>query len=1460
MKASAAGSQSQKGTVAPATSDAAALPKSARPAVASAGGHSGSTLQRPQKADRPLPARAVSADRMPRPASVTTGAAPAGCATDTTTARPVAARTPSASVAGGAGATIQPLPAAGRPPVARADTADRRPQPSSGATSAALAGAKHTGRKPLSSAARLSAASMGADAGATRQTLPAAARPPSAKVVSEDRPSRPASSGSTGTAKALPEVVRPPAVSAGGDAWATMQPPPAALRARSTSAGNNAGSLSQPSRGATGAAPTAVKPIGRQPQQASRKGGALDATSPGGTESAAREWPRSAATGPWGALNPGKVRILWRPKTPQPLSEEVTNPIKPTRPTLNANASTRWLSPELTRRAVDAASEASEWCNRIWSTVCGSAGCKPSTTQPPPSLPPRGRDSFGSAAPTDLATALRDGPGPSIVKHSRARHASVAPLVTDTISPATPTSPRKSWLPGKGGGLAEEAGFRARREASPAYLFSMEQLALQGFAPLETGGGGDCFFRALSFLLTDTEEHHLTVRKILSDHFDLSKPFLLEIGHPAWSLDDIARRLRKPGEDGTGEASTMAAEVFERPVKVWGVDANPHEPDFTTAPTRWDRAGKSAETNPPLRLAFYESPDFKDRLRAAQLLAAGMEEGSPAKLAATEAISNMGGGHYDALRPLRANERHGMRQAAVQARAEAIRSRRAMLTEAQLLDISPGLKPDRWDGVGTGRRHGMEEPSVAGLRAILTAHLAEEQLEMAPIRSQTPNIWQAVADQIFICDEEASVEQVQELQTAVIQLTSQCRDWQLAGSPERLITLHAVTLLLQRPALIFEVVNGALDTSHTAYDSMLQTDTDALLLAWTIDTISAVHSSSIAPDSSRNTPPKLSLDAFRALARDRLADDGVNLNGTDSQGAVPDVQCCGASGGGSSAAEAARPAVAPPAVAARHAAVSMARVSARAVERSLLTARRAREAASGARTGRGPPLLPIPEGPPSSAERGIANRNMMDRVGPPALPQHSGGGTAAGRWQRTVTVPGHIQLEDWLEDPDGNPSNKASLLCVFTGSRQEEGSHLLAGMEALGWSGTVRIQKRPYPMVIPARGPLGAAANAAEIGELLAFKMFTFDGTLRASMWGQNGTKQPWRDIGGIRVYTHLDAAPPGEAAQRQRWGAGLSITGFICNIGRIQPLSTRDKLKLTHQALITAPLEQARADAAQALMALQIPPWTCLKGIHTYVQDNAVMAVVVIRTDDEHRLITAPAWSKLGGDLQAVSRIVYDRWGLFWGPKLATTTPPTISGTAGGHGGRPTQHGTAPGAPGGRGTAPAQPPAARSDLEAPTEVDPNTRLQDRMDALALAFEERMAIIQQSTAASAESARAALALETDAKFRALETAQRESVTAAEAAREAQSLAHSALQGRLNAIELAQVETSQVIASNQQSIMTFLLAQEERANKRRRIRDDGTALCPLSPAAAPARIEVSQSNADMAAAAHVATVG
>ena len=88
----------------------------------------------------------------------------------------------------------------------------------------------------------------------------------------------------------------------------------------------------------------------------------------------------------------------------------------------------------------------------------------------------------------------------------------------------------------------------------------------------------------------------------------------------------------------------MAAEVFERPVKVWGVDANPNEPDFTTAPTRWDRAGKSAETNPPLRLAFYESPDFKDRLRSAQLLAAGMEKGSPAKLAATEAISNMGGG------------------------------------------------------------------------------------------------------------------------------------------------------------------------------------------------------------------------------------------------------------------------------------------------------------------------------------------------------------------------------------------------------------------------------------------------------------------------------------------------------------------------------------------------------------------------------------------------------------------------------------------------------------------------------------------------------------------------------------------------------------------------------------------------------------------------------------------------
>ena len=146
-----------------------------------------------------------------------------------------------------------------------------------------------------------------------------------------------------------------------------------------------------------------------------------------------------------------------------------------------------------------------------------------------------------------------------------------------------------------------------------------------------------------------------------------------------------------------------------------------------------------------------------------------------------------------------------------------------------------------------------------------------------------------------------------------------------------------------------------------------------------------------------------------------------------------------------------------------------------------------------------------------------AARSIHSRVG--ASPPRDESVDAPGSThQRQVTVPGTIHLEDWLDDPDGGKAS-APLLCIFTGTRQEEGTQLLEALEALGLSGTVRIQKRPCPMTTP-----GISQSS-----FLAFKVFTFDNRLREAIWGGKKPAQPWRDIGGLRVYTHLDAAPPGE-------------------------------------------------------------------------------------------------------------------------------------------------------------------------------------------------------------------------------------------------------------------------------------------------------------------------------------------
>ena len=284
---------------------------------------------------------------------------------------------------------------------------------------------------------------------------------------------------------------------------------------------------------------------------------------------------------------------------------------------------------------------------------------------------------------------------------------------------------------------------------------------------------------------------------------------------------------------------------------------------------------------------------------------------------------------------------------------------------------------------------------------------------------------------------------------------------------------------------------------------------------------------------------------------------------------------------------------------------------------SLLQAQAARSAASAAR---------------SIHSRMGASPPRSENVVAPLPPHH-----------RQVIVPGTINLEDWLDDPDGGKAS-APLLCVFTGSRQEEGTQLLEALEALGLSGTVRIQKRPCPMVTP-----GISQSS-----FLAFKVFTFDNHLRAAVWGGKKPSQPWRDIGGMRVYTHLDAAPPGEGQHRQLWAKSLASQGYWKRMSSPPRLTSRARLGCSPAQINEEPLAKARKSAAAELATCNIPGWSCIKGLHSYMNDDGIFVVAVVPEGGVNFPPASQGWAKIEDGDGMATRVVFDRWGLFWGPERA--------------------------------------------------------------------------------------------------------------------------------------------------------------------------------------------------------------
>jgi hypothetical protein len=69
-------------------------------------------------------------------------------------------------------------------------------------------------------------------------------------------------------------------------------------------------------------------------------------------------------------------------------------------------------------------------------------------------------------------------------------------------------------------------------------------------------------------------------------------------------------------------------------------------------------------------------------------------------------------------------------------------------------------------------------------------------------------------------------------------------------------------------------------------------------------------------------------------------------------------------------------------------------------------------------------------------------------------------------------------------------------------------------------------------------------------------------------------------------------------------------------------------------------------------LGALNIPSWSCTKGLHSYANDEGIFVVAVVPEGGPNLPPTAQGWTKIEDGDGMATRVVFDRWGLFWGPE----------------------------------------------------------------------------------------------------------------------------------------------------------------------------------------------------------------
>lgn len=155
-------------------------------------------------------------------------------------------------------------------------------------------------------------------------------------------------------------------------------------------------------------------------------------------------------------------------------------------------------------------------------------------------------------------------------------------------------------------GVARIASSMAHRRA--AYTAA---LTAQGLTVKPVAGDGNCLFRAAADQLYGDEAAHPAVRAAATDLMTFDAAWFA--GFVAGDIDEYVGDMRKPGTWGDDPEIQCIADVYARPVEVWGYAEETGARRLRVfASSRAPKAGGA----PPIRLSFFLGGHF-DSVRGA---------------------------------------------------------------------------------------------------------------------------------------------------------------------------------------------------------------------------------------------------------------------------------------------------------------------------------------------------------------------------------------------------------------------------------------------------------------------------------------------------------------------------------------------------------------------------------------------------------------------------------------------------------------------------------------------------------------------------------------------------------------------------------------------------------------------------------------------------------------------------